>query len=121
MRPITLRSMSVRYAKSPRTTLTMIPALMIEIHHGSTTPSPPRVPRRSPACSRAMRATPARRSLAIFARSCTDVPLCDTVTVAPFAIPRAFASAAASSTSACGRWNWSSSTRSTAGPEKSGL
>src|SRR5262245_27411465 len=35
MRPITLRSMSVRYAKPKRTRLITITALISEIHHGS--------------------------------------------------------------------------------------
>src|SRR5258707_9306975 len=35
MRPSSLRSSSVRYAKSTSTTLTMIAALISEIHHGS--------------------------------------------------------------------------------------
>ena len=55
------------------------------------------------------------------ARSATDVPFERTVTVvAGRDLPRARASAAASSTSAGGRWNASSGMRSTAAPEKSG-
>ena len=41
-----------------------------------------------------MRTTPVSRSRAIFARSSTDVPFEDTVTVAPLRIPRERASSA---------------------------
>jgi len=78
-------------------------------------------PRTSPANSRATRATPSLKVLLTRARSVTDAPPPLKVTSSPVAIPSRFASAGESSTSACGRWNWSSSTRSTAGPEKSGL
>src|SRR5262249_14547142 len=78
-------------------------------------------PCRPAACSSGTRATPARTALVTRARSWTEVPLCETVTVAPFAIPRLRASARESEISAPGRWNCSSSIRSTAGPEKSGL
>src|SRR4029079_6927556 len=79
------------------------------------------VPPSSPACSAAIRTAPARRAALTRAWSSSDVPLCETRTVSPLAIPRFSASSADSSTSATGRWNWSSVTRSTAGPEKSGL
>ena len=44
----------------------------------------------------------------------------ETVTGSPVATPSRAASSGESSTSARGRWNASSGTRSTAGPEKSG-
>ena len=50
------------------------------------------------------------------ARSSTEVPFERTTTVSPVAIPRRSASAADSSSSRSGRWNWSSGTRSTCGP-----
>ena len=50
----------------------------------------------------------------------TDVPFERTLTVSPLAIWRRSASSAASSITGSGRWNWSSGTRSTAEPEKSG-
>jgi len=49
-----------------------------------------------------------------------DEPFEPTTTSSPLAIPRLCASFADSSTSAAGRWNWISGTRSTAGPENSG-
>ncbi len=64
---------------------------------------------------------PGRSFLLTRARSVVATSPALSVTVSPLAIPRVFASAGASSTSAAGRWNWSSSIRSTAGPEKSGL
>src|SRR5207237_622740 len=56
-------------------------------------------------------ARPSRRRLLTFARSATEVPFDRTVTVSPFAIPRARASARESSTCAPGRWNCSSGMR----------
>src|SRR4029079_16752588 len=84
--------------------------------HLETSTRPPR----SLACCWAIRTTPARRSRAIRARSSSDVPLWETVTVSPVAIFLSLASSGDSSTSASGRWKSSSGTRSTAGPEKSG-
>src|SRR5262249_11082443 len=75
---------------------------------------------RSPACSSAIRTTPGRSSRVRRARSVTDVPFDRTVTSSPLWIPRACASGSASCTSASGRWNCSSGTRSTAAPEKRG-
>src|SRR4029450_13661890 len=74
---------------------------------------------RSPACSSATRTTPSSSLRLIRARSSTEVPLERTSTASPFAIPRLRASPDASSTSRPGRWNSSSTTRSTAGLEKS--
>src|SRR5206468_3162033 len=73
--------------------------------------------RRSPACSSAMRATPGRSFLLMVARSASDVPFERTETVSPLAIWRRSASSGESSSTTSGRWNWSSGTRSTAGPE----
>ena len=54
------------------------------------------------------------------ARSSTEVPFDETVTVSPVAIPRALASSRDELDLAAGRWNCSSGVRSTAAPEKSG-
>ena len=51
----------------------------------------------------------------------TALPFVPTVTMSPVSTPRQPASSADSSSSGRGRWNWSSETRSTAAPEKSGL
>ena len=106
----------------------MIPALMIEMSQGScgvTRSLPARatstVPRTSPANSRGMRAIPSRSLRLTRAFTVTVAPPPVSVTSSPVLTPRCFASASESSTSACGRWNCSSDTRSTAGPEKSGL
>src|SRR5439155_690158 len=69
------------------------------------------------AWSPAMRTAPAARSRAMRARSSTEVPFDETVTVWPFRILRARASAGEICTSAAGRWNCSSGVRSTAAPE----
>src|SRR5262249_17487610 len=76
--------------------------------------------RTAPACSSGISAVPSCSPARTRARSVTDVPLLPTVTSSPAATPRRRASARASSTSAPGRWNSSSGTRSTAAPEKSG-
>src|SRR5205823_680983 len=70
-------------------------------------------------CSRAARATPGVSSAFTRARSSREVPFELTTTASPSAIRRFSASTGASSISAGGRWNWSSGTRSTAGPENS--
>src|SRR5207247_1154400 len=101
----------------------------VDDHEGLDQRDPPRLGHagftstcacRPAAWSRAIRTVPARRSCAIRARSSTDVPFDLTTTSAPERMPRARASPADSSISGPGRWNWSSGTRSTAGPEKSG-
>src|SRR2546423_1902714 len=67
-----------------------------------------------------MRATPDFRRLLMVARSSIEVPFERTSTGSPRFTPRRLASLAESSISGAGRWNWSSGTRSTAAPEKSG-
>src|SRR5207302_4684819 len=74
-----------------------------------------------PACSFGTRTMPARWLLLTRARSVTALPADESTTSSPVRMARRSASARESSASACGRWNWSSATRSTAGPEKSGL
>src|SRR5581483_4666221 len=71
-------------------------------------------PVRPCACSAATSATPGRTSRESRARSSSALPFDESVTRSPSAIPRARASARARATSAEGRWNCSSGTRSTA-------
>jgi hypothetical protein len=65
-------------------------------------------------------ATPATSLRLRRARSATVVPFERTFTGEPGSMPSFFASSGESSISVPGRWNCSSGTRSTAGPEKSG-
>src|SRR5581483_559696 len=73
------------------------------------------------ACSIATRAIPLRRRRLTRAGSVIALPFVPTVTRSPVEMFRQAASSTESSSSGCGRWNWSSMTRSTAAPEKSGL
>src|SRR6185503_10451860 len=76
---------------------------------------------RSAACSSATRATPSTSVRSMRARSSTEVPFERIVTRSPLEMPRRPASPLESATSSSGRWNWSSATRSTWCPEKSGV
>src|SRR5205823_14885663 len=101
----------------------------VDDHEGLDEADPPRLAHErvtstvvcSPsACSSATRTTPATRRPSIRARRRRAVPFERTNTSSPVRTLRRLASSAESSTSGLGRWNWSSGTRSTAGPEKSG-
>ena len=79
------------------------------------------MPPRPFACSSATRAMPLRSLRLTRAGSVIALPFVPTVTSRRSRSRASVASSAESSSSACGRWNWSSVTRSTAAPEKSGL
>ena len=91
MRPSSFRSSHVVNAKNTITTLITRNAFGIVIHQGSCITSLHLDDRVQVAgvVAAAMRTAPAARSRAMRARSSTDVPFEETVTVAPLRIPRA--------------------------------